>query len=94
MSVAVARSLVVSISMANVFSSIIDGCLKYKNKEKPITGPRPGPCLCYDVKIVPETRPKKQKKKVQNDFSNVMNLSLFKAKMLHQEFLGLCATCT
>ncbi len=33
------------------FSSLIDGCLKYKNKEKPKTGPRPGPRLNYDVKI-------------------------------------------
>ncbi len=35
------------------FSSIIDGCLKYKNKEKPKTGPRPDPRLNYDVKISP-----------------------------------------
>ncbi len=27
---------------------LIDGCLKYKNKEKPKTGPRPGPRLNYD----------------------------------------------
>ncbi len=27
------------------FSSLIDGCLKYKPKEKPKTGPRPGPRL-------------------------------------------------
>ncbi len=33
------------------FSSIIDGCLKYKDKEKPKTGPRPGPHLNYDVNI-------------------------------------------
>ncbi len=35
------------------FSSLIDGCLKYKHKEKPKTGPRPGPRLNYDVKIGP-----------------------------------------
>ncbi len=34
-----------------IFSSLIDGCLKYKNKEKPKTGPRPGPRLNYDVNI-------------------------------------------
>ncbi len=39
------------------FSSLIDGCLKYKNKEKPKTDPRPGPRLNYDVKIGP--KPKK-----------------------------------
>ncbi len=33
------------------FSSLIDGCLKYKHKEKPKTGPRPGPHLNYDVQI-------------------------------------------
>ncbi len=48
----VARSHVVSTSAA-IFSSLIDGCLKYKNKEKPKTGPRPGPRLNYDVKIGP-----------------------------------------
>ncbi len=37
-------------SSAVIFSSIIDGCLKYKN-EKPKTGPRPGPRLNYDVNI-------------------------------------------
>ncbi len=42
----------------NFFSSLIDGCLKYKNKEKPKTGPRPGPRLNYDMKIGPiEVRP-------------------------------------
>ncbi len=35
----------------NFLSSLIDGCLKYKNKEKHKTGPRPGPHLNYDVKI-------------------------------------------
>ncbi len=49
---AAARSPVVSISAA-IFSSLIDGCLKYKNKEKPKTGPRPDPRLNYDVKIGP-----------------------------------------
>ncbi len=33
------------------FSSLIDGCLKYKNKEKPKTGQRPSPRLNYDMKI-------------------------------------------
>ncbi len=33
------------------FSSLIDGCPKYKNKEKPKTVPRPGLRLNYDVKI-------------------------------------------
>ncbi len=35
------------------FSSLIDWCLKYKNKENPKTGTRPGPHLNYDVKIGP-----------------------------------------
>ncbi len=38
---------------SNFFSSLIDECLKYKNKEKPKTGPRPGPRLIYDAKISP-----------------------------------------
>ncbi len=46
------RSRVVSTSAA-IFSSLIDGCLKYKHKEKPKTGPRPDPRLNYDVKIGP-----------------------------------------
>ncbi len=33
-----------------IFSSLIDGCLKYKNKEKPKTGPQ----LNYDVNIGPK----------------------------------------
>ncbi len=37
----------------NFFSSLIDGCLKYKHKEKPKTGPRPDPHLNYDVEIGP-----------------------------------------
>ncbi len=41
----------------NFLSSLIDECLKYKNKEKRKTGPRPGPCLNYDVKIVPKPSP-------------------------------------
>ncbi len=44
------------------FSSLIDGCLKYKNKEKPKTGPRPGPRLNYDVKIGPKPGPREVKK--------------------------------
>ncbi len=31
----------------NLFSSLIDVCLRFKNKEKPKTGPR----LNYDVKL-------------------------------------------
>ncbi len=46
----------------NFFSSLIDGCLKYKNKEKPKTGPRPGPRLNYDVKIGPKPDPRDVKK--------------------------------
>ncbi len=42
---AAARSRVVSTSAA-IFSSLIDGCLKYKHKEKPKS-------LNYDVKIGP-----------------------------------------
>ncbi len=49
-------------SVANIFSSLIDGCLKYKNKEKPKTGPRPGPLLNYDVKIGPKPSPRGVKK--------------------------------
>ncbi len=45
----------------NFFSSLIDACLKYKNKEKPKTGPRPGPCLNYDMKIGPKPGPKNVK---------------------------------
>ncbi len=46
----------------NFFSSLIDGCLIYKNKEKPKTGPRPGPRLNYDVKIGPKPGPRGVKK--------------------------------
>ncbi len=56
-----AWSRVVSTSAA-FFSSLIDGCLKYKNKEKPKTGPRPGPRLNYDVKIGPKPGPRGVKK--------------------------------
>ncbi len=41
----------------NFFSSLIDGCLKYKNKEKPKTVLRPVPHLDYDVKIGPYGAP-------------------------------------
>ncbi len=44
------------------FSSLIDGCLKYKNKEKPKTGPRLSPHLNYDVKISPKPGPRGIKK--------------------------------
>ncbi len=56
-----ARSRVVSTSTA-IFSSLIDGCLKYKNKEKPKTGPRPDPRLNYDVTIGPKPGPRGVKK--------------------------------
>ncbi len=46
----------------NFFPSLIDGCLKYKNKEKPKTGPRPGPRLNGDVKIGPKPGPRDVKK--------------------------------
>ncbi len=46
----------------NFFSSLIDGCLKYKSKEKPKTGPRPGSRLNYDVKIGPKPGPRDVKK--------------------------------
>ncbi len=59
---AVARTHVVSTSAAIFFSSLIDGCIKYKNKEKPKTGPRPGPHLNYDVKIGPKPGPRDVKK--------------------------------
>ncbi len=49
---AAARSRVVSTS-GHFFSSLIDRFLKYKHKEKPKTGPRPGTRLYYDVKIGP-----------------------------------------
>ncbi len=49
---AAAWSRVVSTS-GQFFSSLIDGFLKYKHKEKPKTGPRPGTRLYYDVKIGP-----------------------------------------
>ncbi len=52
-----ARSRVFSTSVA-IFLSLIDGCLKYKNKEKPKTGPRPGPLLNYDVNIGPKPSPR------------------------------------
>ncbi len=44
------------------FSSLIDGCLKYKNKEKPKTGLRLDPRLNYDVKIGPKPGPRGVKK--------------------------------
>ncbi len=47
----------------NILSSLIDGCLKYKNKEKRKTGPGPRPRLNYDVKIVPKPGPRGVKKK-------------------------------
>ena len=38
----------------NFFFSLSDGCLKYKSKEKSKTGGGHGPCLNYDVKIIPK----------------------------------------
>ncbi len=60
LSVAAARSRVVSISAVIFF--ITNWCLKYKNKEKPKTGPRPSPRLNYDVKIGPKPGPRDVKK--------------------------------
>ncbi len=65
-----ARSRVVSTSAA-IFSSIIDGCLKYKLKEKPKTGPRPGLRLNYDVNIVPKPSPRDVKKSEPNFKLNI-----------------------
>ncbi len=56
-----AQSRVVSTSAA-IFSSQIDECQNCKNKEKPKTGPRPGPRLNYDVKIGPKPSPRGVKK--------------------------------
>ncbi len=56
-----AQSRVVSTSAA-IFSSQIDECQNCKNKEKPKTGPRPGPRLNYDVKIGPKPGPRGVKK--------------------------------
>ncbi len=53
LTVAAARSCCF-LQRSNFFSLLIDGCLKYKNKESPKTGPRPGPRLNYDMKIVPK----------------------------------------
>ncbi len=44
------------------FITIIDRCLKYKNKEMPKTGPMPRPHLNYDVKIGPKLGPRGLKK--------------------------------
>ena len=64
LTVTVARSCVVSPSAA-IFSSLIDGCLKYKSKEKSKTGGRPGPRLNYDVKIGPKPGPRCKKFRVK-----------------------------
>ncbi len=61
-----ARSRVVSTSAA-IFSSLIDGCLKYNNKEEPKTGQRFGPCLDYDVNTGPKPSPRDVKKS-ESDF--------------------------
>ncbi len=50
------------VSTVAIFSSLIDGCLKYNNKEKPKTGPRPGPRLNYDVNIGQKPSPRDVKK--------------------------------
>ncbi len=46
----------------NFFSALFDGCLKYINKEKPKTDPRPGPLLNFNVKIIPKPGPRDVKK--------------------------------
>ncbi len=51
-----ALSRVISTSLA-ILLSLIDGCLKYNNKEKPKTGLRPGPRLNDDVNIGPKPSP-------------------------------------
>ncbi len=63
----IARSPVVS-SSAAIFSSIIDGFLKYKNKEKPKTGPRPGPRLYYYVNIALKPSPRDVKSEPDFNF--------------------------
>ncbi len=47
-----------SAALTLIFLSLIDGSLKYKNKEKRKTGPRPGPHLNYQVKIGPKPGPR------------------------------------
>ncbi len=56
-----ARSCVVSTSTA-IFSSLFDGCLEYRNEEKPKTGLRPGPPLNCEVKFGPKPGPGDVKK--------------------------------
>ncbi len=68
-----ARSRVVSTNAA-IFSSLIDGCLKYKNKEKPKTGPRPGLRLNYDANIGPKPSPSDVKKSEPDFKLNILNI--------------------
>ncbi len=59
---------------AEIFSSLIDGCLKYKNKEKPKTGPRPGLRLNYDANIGPKPSPSDVKKSEPDFKLNICNI--------------------
>ncbi len=66
-----AWSRVVSTSAA-IFSSLNDGCLKYKNKEKPKTG-----LACYDVNIGPKASPRDVKKSEPDFNLNTKRIKLW-----------------
>ncbi len=83
LSVAAARSRVVSISAA-IFFITNWWCLKYKNKEKPKKGLRPGPRLNYDVKIGPKPGPRDVKKsgpEMQGSNTHIRHVTLHCAKL-------------
>ncbi len=65
-----------------IFSSITDGCLKYKNKEKPKTGQRPGPHLNYDVNIGPKRSPRDVKKSESNFKLNIKQIQFLAKSVL------------
>ncbi len=72
-----ARSRDVSTS-TEIFSSL-DGCLKYKNNEKPKAGPRPSPHLNYDVNIGPKPSPRDVKTigaRLYIKYKNIFNCGL------------------
>ncbi len=50
-------------------------CLKYKDKEKPKTGPWPGPHLKYGVNIGPKPHPR-DIKKLEPDFNKNVGLKV------------------